>query len=149
MDVLDPRGDAVPADDRWRAAVRGRCRGPRGGCAESGHWVTPYRSIAMAEPDQPLDHCDHLRDFLRRVRRGAAEAELEAAVRVHAQPLAILQHLHHRLLRAGFSHRRTVVLIYAFTQWLAALVAAAYPDVVRDQIAVTGSRWEICSMELL
>ena len=31
------------------------------------------------------------------------------------------RHLHHRLLRAGFSHRRTVVLIYAFTQWLAAL----------------------------
>ena len=31
------------------------------------------------------------------------------------------RHLHHRLLRAGFSHRRTVLLIYAFTQWLAAL----------------------------
>ncbi len=31
------------------------------------------------------------------------------------------RHLHHRLLRAGFSHRRTVVLIYAFTQWLAAI----------------------------
>jgi UDP-GlcNAc:undecaprenyl-phosphate/decaprenyl-phosphate GlcNAc-1-phosphate transferase len=31
------------------------------------------------------------------------------------------RHLHHRLLRAGLSHRRTVVLIYAFTQWLAAL----------------------------
>jgi UDP-N-acetylmuramyl pentapeptide phosphotransferase/UDP-N-acetylglucosamine-1-phosphate transferase len=31
------------------------------------------------------------------------------------------RHLHHRLLRAGFSQRRTVVLIYAFTQWLAAL----------------------------
>ncbi|MCT0224567.1 MraY family glycosyltransferase [Synechococcus sp. CS-1328] len=31
------------------------------------------------------------------------------------------RHLHHRLLRAGFSHRRTVVLIYAFTQWLASL----------------------------
>ena len=31
------------------------------------------------------------------------------------------RHLHHRLLRAGFSHRRTVVLIYAFTQWLVAL----------------------------
>ena len=31
------------------------------------------------------------------------------------------QHLHHRLLRAGLSHRRTVLLIYAFTQWLAAL----------------------------
>jgi fatty-acid desaturase len=25
------------------------------------------------------------------------------------------------LLRVGFSHRRTVVLIYAFTQWLVAL----------------------------
>jgi UDP-N-acetylmuramyl pentapeptide phosphotransferase/UDP-N-acetylglucosamine-1-phosphate transferase len=31
------------------------------------------------------------------------------------------RHLHHRLLRSGLSHRRTVVLIYAFTQWLAAL----------------------------
>ncbi len=31
------------------------------------------------------------------------------------------RHLHHRLLQAGFSHRRTVLLIYAFTQWLAAL----------------------------
>jgi UDP-GlcNAc:undecaprenyl-phosphate GlcNAc-1-phosphate transferase len=31
------------------------------------------------------------------------------------------RHLHHRLLRAGLSHRRTVLLIYAFTQWLAAL----------------------------
>jgi UDP-GlcNAc:undecaprenyl-phosphate GlcNAc-1-phosphate transferase len=31
------------------------------------------------------------------------------------------RHLHHRLLRAGLSHRRAVVLIYAFTQWLAAL----------------------------
>jgi UDP-GlcNAc:undecaprenyl-phosphate/decaprenyl-phosphate GlcNAc-1-phosphate transferase len=31
------------------------------------------------------------------------------------------RHLHHRLLRVGFSHRRTVVLIYAFTQWLVAL----------------------------
>ena len=31
------------------------------------------------------------------------------------------RHLHHRLLRTGLSHRRTVVLIYAFTQWLAAL----------------------------
>ena len=31
------------------------------------------------------------------------------------------RHLHHRLLRAGLSHRRTVVLIYAFTQWLGAL----------------------------
>ena len=31
------------------------------------------------------------------------------------------RHLHHRLLRAGFSHRRTVMLIYVFTQWLAAL----------------------------
>ena len=31
------------------------------------------------------------------------------------------RHLHHRLLRIGFSHRRTVVLIYAFTQWLVAL----------------------------
>jgi UDP-N-acetylmuramyl pentapeptide phosphotransferase/UDP-N-acetylglucosamine-1-phosphate transferase len=31
------------------------------------------------------------------------------------------RHLHHRLLRAGLSHRRTVVLIYAFTQWLASL----------------------------
>ena len=32
------------------------------------------------------------------------------------------RHLHHRLLRAGFSHRRTVLLIYVFTQWLAAIV---------------------------
>lgn len=31
------------------------------------------------------------------------------------------RHLHHRLLRSGLSHRRTVVLIYAFTQWLATL----------------------------
>ena len=31
------------------------------------------------------------------------------------------RHLHPRLLRAGFSHRRTVLLIYVFTQWLAAL----------------------------
>ncbi|MFM7268723.1 MAG: undecaprenyl/decaprenyl-phosphate alpha-N-acetylglucosaminyl 1-phosphate transferase, partial [Cyanobium sp.] len=31
------------------------------------------------------------------------------------------RHLHHRLLRSGLSHRRTVVLIYAFTQWLGAL----------------------------
>jgi len=31
------------------------------------------------------------------------------------------RHLHHRLLRAGFSHRKTVLLIYVFTQWLAAL----------------------------
>lgn len=31
------------------------------------------------------------------------------------------RHLHHRLLRAGFSHRRTVIIIYAFTQWLGAL----------------------------
>jgi UDP-N-acetylmuramyl pentapeptide phosphotransferase/UDP-N-acetylglucosamine-1-phosphate transferase len=31
------------------------------------------------------------------------------------------RHLHHRLLRAGLSHRRTVVLIYAFTQWFASL----------------------------
>ncbi|MFZ9229327.1 MAG: glycosyltransferase family 4 protein [Prochlorococcaceae cyanobacterium] len=31
------------------------------------------------------------------------------------------RHLHHRLLRQGVSHRRTVLLIYAFTQWLAAL----------------------------
>ncbi len=35
------------------------------------------------------------------------------------------RHLHHRLLRAGFSHRRTVVLIYAFTQWFAALALVA------------------------
>jgi UDP-N-acetylmuramyl pentapeptide phosphotransferase/UDP-N-acetylglucosamine-1-phosphate transferase len=31
------------------------------------------------------------------------------------------RHLHHRLLRTGLSHRRTVLLIYAFTQWLASL----------------------------
>ncbi len=31
------------------------------------------------------------------------------------------RHIHHRLLRAGFSHKRTVLLIYAFTQWLASL----------------------------
>ena len=31
------------------------------------------------------------------------------------------RHLHHRLLRRGLGHRRTVLLIYAFTQWLAAL----------------------------
>ena len=31
------------------------------------------------------------------------------------------RHLHHRLLRAGFSRRRTVLLIYVFTQWLAAM----------------------------
>jgi UDP-N-acetylmuramyl pentapeptide phosphotransferase/UDP-N-acetylglucosamine-1-phosphate transferase len=31
------------------------------------------------------------------------------------------RHLHHRLLRAGFSHRRTVLLIYVFTQWLASI----------------------------
>ncbi|MBM5827953.1 MAG: undecaprenyl/decaprenyl-phosphate alpha-N-acetylglucosaminyl 1-phosphate transferase, partial [Cyanobacteria bacterium M_surface_7_m2_040] len=31
------------------------------------------------------------------------------------------RHLHHRLLRQGLSHRRTVLLIYAFTQWFAAL----------------------------
>ena len=31
------------------------------------------------------------------------------------------RHLHHRLLRAGFSHRHTVFLIYAVTQWLACL----------------------------
>jgi len=31
------------------------------------------------------------------------------------------RHLHHRLLRSGLSHRRTVLLIYAFTQWLASL----------------------------
>lgn len=31
------------------------------------------------------------------------------------------RHLHHRLLRSGLSHRRTVLLIYAFTQWLGAL----------------------------
>lgn len=35
------------------------------------------------------------------------------------------RHLHHRLLRAGFSHRRTVLMIYAFTQWLAALALVA------------------------
>ena len=35
------------------------------------------------------------------------------------------RHLHHRLLRAGFSHRRTVVLIYAFTQWFVALAMVA------------------------
>ncbi|MCP9824572.1 MraY family glycosyltransferase, partial [Synechococcus sp. EJ6-Ellesmere] len=35
------------------------------------------------------------------------------------------RHLHHRLLRAGFSHRRTVLIIYAFTQWLAALALVA------------------------
>jgi UDP-N-acetylmuramyl pentapeptide phosphotransferase/UDP-N-acetylglucosamine-1-phosphate transferase len=35
------------------------------------------------------------------------------------------RHLHHRLLRAGFSHRRTVLLIYAFTQWFAALALVA------------------------
>lgn len=31
------------------------------------------------------------------------------------------RHLHHRLLRTGLSHRRTVLVIYAFTQWLASL----------------------------
>ena len=31
------------------------------------------------------------------------------------------RHLHHRLLRAGFSHRHTVFLIYAVTQWLVCL----------------------------
>ncbi|MFI0401839.1 MAG: glycosyltransferase family 4 protein [Cyanobium sp.] len=31
------------------------------------------------------------------------------------------RHLHHRLLRSGLSHRRTVLMIYAFTQWFAAL----------------------------
>jgi UDP-N-acetylmuramyl pentapeptide phosphotransferase/UDP-N-acetylglucosamine-1-phosphate transferase len=31
------------------------------------------------------------------------------------------RHLHHRLLRAGFSHRRTVLIIYVFTQWLASI----------------------------
>jgi UDP-N-acetylmuramyl pentapeptide phosphotransferase/UDP-N-acetylglucosamine-1-phosphate transferase len=31
------------------------------------------------------------------------------------------RHLHHRLLRSGLSHRRTVLMIYAFTQWLASL----------------------------
>ncbi len=31
------------------------------------------------------------------------------------------RHLHHRLLKAGFSHRRIVLLFYAFTQWLASL----------------------------
>lgn len=31
------------------------------------------------------------------------------------------RHLHHRLLRAGFSHRHTVLLIYGITQWLACL----------------------------
>ena len=31
------------------------------------------------------------------------------------------RHLHHRLLRSGLSHRGTVLLIYAFSQWLGAL----------------------------
>ncbi len=31
------------------------------------------------------------------------------------------RHIHHRLLRAGFSHKKTVLLIYAFTQWLGSL----------------------------
>jgi len=31
------------------------------------------------------------------------------------------RHLHHRLLRSGLSQRHTVLLIYAFTQWLASL----------------------------
>jgi UDP-N-acetylmuramyl pentapeptide phosphotransferase/UDP-N-acetylglucosamine-1-phosphate transferase len=31
------------------------------------------------------------------------------------------RHLHHRLLRAGFSHRRTVLIIYVFTQWWASI----------------------------
>lgn len=31
------------------------------------------------------------------------------------------RHLHHRLLRAGFSHRHTVFLIYAVAQWLVCL----------------------------
>jgi len=31
------------------------------------------------------------------------------------------RHLHHRLLRAGFSHRHAVFLIYAVAQWLACL----------------------------
>ena len=31
------------------------------------------------------------------------------------------RHIHYRLLRAGFSHRRTVLLIYALTQWLTCL----------------------------
>ena len=31
------------------------------------------------------------------------------------------RHIHHRLMRAGFGHRRTVLLIYVFTQWLASL----------------------------
>ncbi len=34
-------------------------------------------------------------------------------------------HIHHRLLRAGLSHKRTVVLIYAFTQWLGSLALVA------------------------
>ena len=31
------------------------------------------------------------------------------------------RHIHHRLVKAGFSHRRTVLLIYVSTQWLGAL----------------------------
>ena len=35
------------------------------------------------------------------------------------------RHLHHRLLRSGLSQRHTVLLIYAFTQWLASLALVA------------------------
>ncbi len=31
------------------------------------------------------------------------------------------RHLHHRLVKSGLSHKRTVLLIYVFTQWLGAL----------------------------
>ncbi len=31
------------------------------------------------------------------------------------------RHLHHRLVQAGFGHRKTVLLIYVSTQWIAAL----------------------------
>jgi UDP-N-acetylmuramyl pentapeptide phosphotransferase/UDP-N-acetylglucosamine-1-phosphate transferase len=48
------------------------------------------------------------------------------------------RHLHHRLLRAGFSHRRTVLLIYVFTQWLAALALVVANAEMRFPLAGFG-----------
>jgi UDP-GlcNAc:undecaprenyl-phosphate GlcNAc-1-phosphate transferase len=49
------------------------------------------------------------------------------------------RHLHHRLLKAGLSHRLTVLFIYSLTLWLGslALAIANIPSGVAYAIAAT------------
>ncbi len=80
---LDPRA----GDHRLAVAFRER---PIVGIAGDGEEHVPFRFIGMALGDQSLDHRDHGRDFLRRVRRDGRRPDAKRAHVVEIMPLVTL-----------------------------------------------------------